>query len=172
VRLNQKARRMPKKPSHKHHGLGSKPLKELPATERARIAIEAIGPGEVSDKLCRFAIPSIPPLPPPIAVLLAEQVEILALAYAKAQNDLKANTARGEFYQQYCRMVDELREFRAFLRDHFSEQLERAVAVDQPLLLMVKATMLDLKTCVSNPPKRARRQPSAKKTPNKAPKKR
>jgi hypothetical protein len=123
--------------------LGTAPLKQLPATERARLAIEGIGPGEVCDGLHRIS--ELYPTGATPRHVLAEQVEILALAFAKAQSDLKARAAQGDFYKEYLRMVEEHRELRAFLRDHFPDDLEVAVALNMPLLNMVKATMLMLK---------------------------
>ena len=111
--------------------------------DRARVAIQGIGPGLVADEL--ETLEALFPVPKArLAIrLLYKEIEILALAYAKAYNDLKAAEVQRQFYATYCKMVDHNRQLRAFLYEHFNDELGRATSLNTPLLDICKQIMLD-----------------------------
>jgi hypothetical protein len=113
--------------------------------DRARIAIKGIGPGPVADQLEDIEA-LFPVAKARLAIgLLYKEIEILALAYAKAYIDLKAAEIQRQFYANYCKMVNEHRELRAFLYEHFNEELGRATSLNVPLLEICKGIMLEKK---------------------------
>lgn len=68
---------------------------------------------------------------------IRSQVEILALGYQKALNDIRSAEHRAAFYPDYLRLEEAQRELRAFLADNFPVEvraMERERTAVGPLL--------------------------------------
>lgn len=76
-----------------------------------------------------------------LRILRAEVAE-LALAYATEVNNRKARAAQDEFYSQYTKMVQQHRQFRSFLFDHFPDDLKRAEADPRLSLVDLSITIM------------------------------
>jgi hypothetical protein len=77
----------------------------------------------------------------PIRIFRCEISE-LGLKVAKAMNDLKAQEAQAQTYQEYVRMVAENRDLRAFLEEHFKDYVKEAEARNISIPLLVKEMLL------------------------------
>jgi len=123
--------------------IGSQAFKSLPSAIRARKAIEGMGQSDVHDAIERIEA-QFPVTTSRRAIeLLYLEIEFLALGYAKVSNDLRAREVQEQFYKTYTTMVDEHRELRAFLFEHFNDELGRGTSMNMPLLAICKGIMLD-----------------------------
>lgn len=77
----------------------------------------------------------------PVGIFRA-QVADLAIACAKLMNDARGAQAREQFYKQYCKMVEENRELRSFLGEHFRIDLLEAEARNISIPLLIKEILL------------------------------
>jgi hypothetical protein len=69
----------------------------------------------------------------------------LAITVAKQQNDARAAVSQADTYRQFVRLVGDNREYRAFLYEHFGNDLAQADAMNQPLLELTKGMLLKFK---------------------------
>jgi hypothetical protein len=77
--------------------------------------------------------------------LVRQQVELLARALTKALVDQRAQTAQAGFYQDYCRMTQEGRAMRAFLLEHFPNEIAQAEAGNRRLPDVMREIMMRAK---------------------------
>lgn len=144
---------------------------QLTANSRAALAIKGMGPGEISDKVeaCellyykwlgvevnddgfqvsrkwftpwRELILRIARTP---ISIFRSQVADLALTCAKQMTDAKAAIVRDQFHAQYLKMVEQNRELRLFLGEHFKHDLVEAESRNVPIAILIKEVMLRLK---------------------------
>ncbi|MBF6570504.1 MAG: hypothetical protein IVW54_16680 [Candidatus Binataceae bacterium] len=80
----------------------------------------------------------------PIRIFRAEISE-LGLYASKALTDAKAAESQAQTYKEYVKMVEANRELRAFLEEHFKQDLMEAQARNVSIPILLKEILLRLK---------------------------
>lgn len=151
---------------------------QLTANSRAALAIKGMGPAEISDKVeaCellyykwlgievndegfpvsrkwftpwRELILRIARTP---ITIFRSQVADLALTCAKQMTDAKAAIVRTSFHAEYLKLVEQNRELRLFLGEHFPHDLKEAESRNIPVAQLIKEVMLRQKNRTPLPP--------------------
>lgn len=78
----------------------------------------------------------------PLAIFRSQIAE-LALELQKSLAESNASRIQGNIGAEFIRAGGELRAFRKFLLNHYPEQMDRAEALNEPILDVAKRIMLD-----------------------------